>query len=268
MQDSTVDAIVACRLEQDPPDAFLIEGVHVLCTDLLYPNKNEPWTPDGQRVSLANLGGLWLTGDDFRLAITQQPRWSSAVHKRGFAWNPAFRDAFAKRLWSRASQAFSFKACRAANIPAPHVAPKVTVLPPCRRIKLVGLPLELANRGTAPVIASPPEKAPPPIPRQTYFLLNIAVSAGELSGWHGTFRTQEEYPVSSFMDSWHRSLGAPDPGQAAPPIRAWSRWARFKQVSQEPGVRETNLYAPSSNAVAAFRASVAKGGTTAAAAVH
>ncbi len=190
------------------------------------------------------------------------------MHRRGFAWDPVFREAFAIRLWSRATQAFSSKACRAANILAPHMVPKVTAPPPCRRMKLVGLPIELAHRGAAPVIAPPPEKATPAIPRQTYFLLNIAVNAGELSGWYGTFRTQEQYPVSSFMDSWHRSLGAPDPGQAAPPIRAWTRWARFKLVSQEPGVRETNLYAPSSNSVAAFLASVAVGGATAAAAVH
>ncbi len=213
LHDSTVNAIVACRFEHDPPDALLIEGIHELCTDLLHPDKDHPWTPDGQRVSLANLGGLWLTGDAFRLAIKQQPRWSSALHRSGFAWDPVFRDAFAKRLWSRATQAFSSKACRAANIPAPHVVPKVTAPPPCRSMKPVGLPIELAHRGAAPVIAPPPEKATPAIPRQTYFLLNIAVNAGELSGWYQTFRTHEQYPVSSFMDSWHRSLGAPDPGR-------------------------------------------------------
>ena len=170
---------------------------------------------------------VWIDGDKFRLALKEQPRWSSAMHHRGFAWNPVFRDAFVMELWSRASQAFTAKTCRAARIPAPHMVPKVPAPQRYKQVKLVGLPIEIGTRGRAPVIAPPPERPKPPIPRQTYFLLNIAVNAGEFSGWQEIFRSQEEYPKSTFMESWHRSLGAPDPGQAAPPLRAWARWSRF-----------------------------------------
>ena len=217
---------------------------------------------------MANLGGMWIDGEAIRLAIKNQLRWFSATHPRGFAWNPGFRDAFAKRLRSRATQAFAAKTCRAAHIPVPHMAPKIVAPPRQKPVNLVGLPLEVSSLGKAPVLAPPPEKAKPAIPRQSYILLGIAVNAGEFSGWLELFRNQEQYPKSTFMLSWHRSLGAPDPGQAAPPIRAWSRWSRFKSISREPGMRETNLYAPSANALAAFLASVAEGGNTAAASVH
>ncbi len=70
------------------------------------------------------------------------------------------------------------------------------------------------------------------------------------------FRDQEQFPKATFMMSWHRSLGAPDAGQAAPPIRAWTRWSRFKNNSHEPGMREANFYAPTANALAAFLATV------------
>ncbi len=190
MRDDVVEAIVACRFDQDPPDALLIEGIHTLCVDLLHPDKKYPWTPDGQRVSLANLGGLWLDGGTFRLAIKERPRWSSAMHQRGFAWDLVFRDAFAMRLWSRASQAFTAKTCRAARILAPHMVPKVAAPQRYKQVKLVGLPIEIGARGRAPVIAPPPERPKPAIPRQIYFLLNIAVNAGEFSGWQGIFRSQ------------------------------------------------------------------------------
>ena len=122
---------MACRFGHDPPDAILLEGIHELCVTLIRPetSKKNPWKPDGQRVSLENLGGMWLDGEALRLAVKNQLRWFSAIHPRGFAWNPVFRDAYAKRLWSRATQAFAAKTCRAAHLPAPHMIPK-TVEPP------------------------------------------------------------------------------------------------------------------------------------------
>ncbi len=93
-----MEAVVASRFELDPPDAILLEGMHDLCVALIKPDKKDPWTPDGERVSLANIGGLWIEGETIRLAIKEQLRWFSATHPRGFAWNPVFRDAFAKRF--------------------------------------------------------------------------------------------------------------------------------------------------------------------------
>ena len=70
---------MACRFEHDPPDAILLEGIHELCVALIKPeaSKKDPWTPDGQRVSLANLGGMWIDGEAIRLAIKNQLRWFS-----------------------------------------------------------------------------------------------------------------------------------------------------------------------------------------------
>ncbi len=238
LQDDVVAAIVAARYESDPPDALLIGGIHDLCVALIWPDQADPWTPNATRASLANIGGLWSDGEAIRLAIKEQLRWFSAIHPRGFSSNPIFRDAFAKRFWQQAAQAFTAKTCRAARILAPHMVPKPMALPKSKPVKLVGLPLELSNRGKAPVHAPPPEKAKPAIPRQSYILLAIAVNAGKYSGWLSLFRGQEQFPKTTFMFSWHRSLGAPDGGQAAPPIRAWSRWSRFKNSFREPDMRE------------------------------
>ena len=146
------------------------------------------------------------------------------------------------------------------------MAPKVAGPPKIKPVRLIALPLELSRRGTAPVNAPPPQKVKPEVPRLTYILLGIAVDAGNHSGWAPLFADQELHPVASFMESWHRALGAPDAGQAAPPIRAWRRWARFRTNSRE--MREVNMYAPTANAIAAFLAEVSTGGNTAAASVH
>ena len=69
LKDDLVEAIVACRFEHDPPDAILLEGIHDLCVALIKPDKKDPWTPDGERVSLANIGGMWIDGEAIRLAI-------------------------------------------------------------------------------------------------------------------------------------------------------------------------------------------------------
>ena len=76
LKDDLVEAIVACRFEHDPPDAILLEGIHELCVTLIKPaaSKKDPWKPDGQRVSLANLGGMWLDGEALRLAVKNQLR--------------------------------------------------------------------------------------------------------------------------------------------------------------------------------------------------
>ncbi len=107
LQDDVVAAIVVARYDSDPPDALLIEGIHDLCVAFIWPDKADPWTANATRVSLANIGGLWSDGEAIRLAIKEQLRWFSAIHPRGFSWNPIFRDAFAKRFWQQAAQAFT-----------------------------------------------------------------------------------------------------------------------------------------------------------------
>ena len=149
------------------------------------------------------------------------------------------------------------------------MAPPIVAPARAKPVRRIALPLEISKGRPAPVHAPGPQKTPalpPKIPRPTYILLGIAVDAGTHSGWAPHFADQERHPIASFMESWHRALGAPDAAQAAPPIRAWRRWSRFRANMKE--VREVPLCAPTANALAVFLAEASRGGHTAAASVH